>query len=151
MTGRLAAAFCLTLFLLPAAGAAADDWLLSAEAGRTWLHTDDRSVAGALRLSRRLGPRDAFRLQAGVAVASYGALDVGVEWHPLPRGRVQPFVGAGGGFLVEDEYAGAFLRGTLGVEVPLSADLVARLAVQVGTHDRQRGPHLATAGFGWRF
>lgn len=141
----------LTLLLLSPPRAPADDWLVSVEGGRTWTHTDDRSAAAALRVSRRLGSLDTVRLQAGIGVASYGALDVGLEWRPSPGRRVVPFLGVGGGLMGEDEYAGPFLRGTFGLEIALSDRVVARLAAQAGTHDGQRGPHLATLGFGWRF
>jgi hypothetical protein len=131
--------------------AEAPRWILSAEAGGTRIHSDDRSQAGALRLQREIGSRGIVRAQLGLAVAAYQALDAGLELHPWPRARVSPFVGAGGGYMVEDEFEGGFLRGTAGLEARLSARGALRLAVQAGTHDGDAGPHLLTIGIGWRF
>lgn len=114
------------------------------------IHDDDRSAGGALRLSRDLGGGP-FHIQAGIAAAAYGAVDLGLEWRVLPRARVSPFLGVGGGLMGEDEYVGLFVRGTAGLEARLSERAVLRLGVQGGTHDGQPGPHQATIGIGWRF
>jgi hypothetical protein len=124
--------------------------ILSVEGGGTRIHDDDSTV-GALRIHRGLGSRGLFRIQLGATVAAFGTLDLGVEFHPWPRARVSPFLGAGGGLMSEDEYFGTFVRGTAGLEAKLSRRVVLRLAFQAGTHDGEAGPHLATLGVGWRF
>lgn len=147
---RIMAVLALTL-LASARAQADDDWLLSLEAGRSQIHDNDlHSWCGGLHMSRDLG-QSPFRFQAGVAVASEGALDLGLEWRVLPRARVSPFVGVGGGLLAEEDYTGPFWRATAGVEAQLSTRAVLRLAIQAGTHDGQEGPHRATVGLGWRF
>lgn len=129
---------------------AEDPWLVTAEAGVSAIHDDDRSAGGALRLSRDLGSSP-LRLQLGVAAASYGAVDLGLEWRMLPGARVSPFVGVGGGVMGEDDYGGTFVRVSGGLEAQLSKNAVLRLGLQGGRHDGQKGPHQATIGIGWRF
>jgi hypothetical protein len=133
------------------ARAAEPRWTLWAEGGGTRIHDDDQEGVGALRVQRDLDSRGVFRVQTGLVLSLYGALDVGVEAHPWPRSRVSPFVGAGAGLMDEEDYGGAFFRGTAGLQVVLSRSVVLRGALQAGTHDGQAGPHLATIGVGWRF
>lgn len=145
-----------TVVLAGAAAAARAEeprWTVSVEAGRTRLHDNDVDAwVGALRVHRGIGASGVLRLQLGAVASSYGALDAGLEVHPWPRGRVSPFLGAGGGYMTEEEeFDGGFLRATAGMEVKLSPKAVLRLAVQAGTHDGQAGPHQATLGFGLRF
>ena len=141
----------LALTMAAARARAEDPWLVTAEAGVGAIHDDDRSAAGALRLSRDLGSGP-FRLQLGVAGATYGAVDLGLEWRVLPGARVSPFLGVGGGLMTEDDYiGGTFVRGTAGIEARLSKNAVLRLGLQGGRHDGQKGPHQATIGIGWRF
>ena len=144
-----------SLALAGAVTARADEpprWTLSAEAGRSRIHDNGVDTwVGALRLHRSIGA-GVLRLQLGAAVSSYGALDAGLEVHPWPRARVSPFLGAGGGYITEEEeWEGGFLRATAGMEAKLSSRAVLRLAVQAGTHDGQSGPHVATLGVGFRF
>lgn len=126
-------------------------WALWAEGGGARIHDDDQAGAGALRLQRDLDSRGVFRLQAGLVLSLYGAVDLGVEVHPLPRSRVSPFFGAGFGLMGEEDYGGTFFRGTAGLQVMLTRSVFLRSAVQAGTHGGQAGPHLATIGIGWRF
>jgi hypothetical protein len=126
-------------------------WTLWAEGGSTHIHDDDDAGVGALRLQRDLDSRGVFRAQLGFVVSLYGAVDLGVEAHPRPRSRVSPFFGAGLGLMGEEDYGRWFFRGTAGLQVMLSRSVVLRGALQVGTHDGQAGPHLATIGLGWRF
>ncbi|HET9315935.1 MAG TPA: hypothetical protein VFQ51_10115 [Vicinamibacteria bacterium] len=126
-------------------------WALWGEGGWTRIHDDDRAGVGALRLQRDLDSRRMFRVQAGLVLSLYGAVDLGVEAHPWPGSRVSPFVGAGLGLMGEEDYGGPFFRGTAGLQVMLSRSVLLRGAVQAGTHDGQAGPHLATIGLGWRF
>lgn len=145
-----------SLVLAGAAAARAEEprrWTLSAEAGRSRLHDDGvETWAVALRVQRSIGPAGVLRLQLGAVASGYGALDAGLEVHPWPRARVSPFLGAGGGYMSEeDEFDGGFLRATVGMEAKLSSRAVLRLAVQAGTHDGQAGPHIATVGLGFRF
>jgi hypothetical protein len=140
----------LGLALAASRARAEDPWLVTAEAGVSAIHDDDRSAGGALRLSRDLGSSP-LRLQLGVAAATYGAVDLGVEWRMLPGARVSPFLGVGGGVMGEDDYGGTFVRVSGGLEARLSKNAVLRLGLQGGRHDGQAGPHQATLGVGWRF
>jgi hypothetical protein len=140
----------LGLALAASRARAEDPWLVTAEAGLSAIHDDDRTAGGALRVSRDLGSGP-LRVQLGVAAATYGALDLGLEWRLLPGARVSPFLGVGGGVMAEDEYGGTFVRVSGGLEALLSKSAVLRLGVQGGRHDGQEGPHQATIGIGWRF
>ena len=82
---------------VPAAAHAGDAprFTVSAEGGGTWIHEDDESAVGALRLQRGLDSRRRFRVQLGAAIAAFGALDAGLEFHAWPRARVSPFLGVG--------------------------------------------------------
>jgi hypothetical protein len=134
-----------------AAGEVPRAWTVAAEAGGVRIHDDDGGAAGSLRVFRRLGRSGRLSAQAGLAVSSYAALDVGIEARLCRSCRVSPVLGMGGGLLVEDEYGGTFVRATAGLEAALTPRLVLRATVQAGTHDGQAGPHHAAIGLGWRF
>jgi hypothetical protein len=135
-----------------AASAAERAWTVVAEPGAGRIHHDGETApAGALRVLRGLGGRGVLRAEAGLAVSTYGAVDVGLEARLCPSCRVSPVLGVGGGLLAEEGYGGSFARATAGVEAVLAPRLVLRATVQAGTHDGQAGPHLAAIGLGWRF
>ena len=143
-----------TGFLLlagPSYAQEAGPWTARIESGPMWIHTDDRSGAGALRVSREVGKSGALALDLGVAASSSLSLEGGVEWKLCPNCRIRPFVGAGAGALGEDDYAGWMVRGNAGIEAPLGRRVVARVGGQLGAHGGQRGPHLLTVALGYRF
>jgi hypothetical protein len=148
-------AWTMALAVTAGAGTAVADevpraWTLAVEPAWGRVHDDD-GAAASLRVFRALDRGGLLRAQAGVALSSYGAFDLGIEARLCRSCRVSPVLGVGGGLLVEDEYGGAFARATAGVEAALTPRLVLRATVQAGTHDGQAGPHLVSLGIGWRF
>ena len=147
-------AWAMAMVLVGAAGAAVAEeapraWTIAAEPAWGRIH-DDQAAAGSLRVLRDLGG-GGLRAEAGLAISSYRALDVGIEARLCRSCRVSPVLGVGGGLMGEEDYGGAFARATAGLEAVLAPRLVLRATVQAGTHDGQAGPHLAAVGLGWRF
>ena len=126
-------------------------WMLRVEAGPSRMHADDRGMGGALRLSRSLDAADTFRVELGLSASAYQALDAGIQARLCRRCRVSPFLGVGAGALGEDEYAGWMVRATGGVEAPFGSRIVVTLSAQLGYHGGENGPHLFSAGLGYRF
>jgi hypothetical protein len=144
------------MVLVGAAGAAVAEeapraWTIAVEPAWGRIHDDDQAAAGSLRVFRDLGRSGLLRAQAGIAISSYRALDVGIEARFCRSCRVSPVLGVGGGLMGEDDYGGTFARATAGLEAVLAPRLVLRATVEAGTHDGQAGPHLAAVGLGWRF
>ena len=116
------------------------------EAGKAEIHSASNTGGMlGLRFARRLGDGGVVRTELGASYSSadenYFALDAGAEVRPLARYRVTPALGVGAGFIVEPEFRGELLRGTVALDTELSAHLALRIGAQLGYHGGERGPH----------
>jgi hypothetical protein len=140
-----------------AARPAVQPWTAIVEAGVSDVHgrTEADGFGGGLRLQRRLFGYNWMRAEVaftgGTADENFGTAELGLEFRHRVWGRFTGFLGLGGGFLKEEHWEGGMLRANVGVEARVWKRLSVRAAVQAGTHDGIRGPHLATLGLAWGF
>ena len=112
----------------------------------------DNSIGGAVRFGFSRAPDDLLRFEAGlIAGDPYAGLDAGIEVRFPQRARLGVALRGGGGLLVEDGYAGAFVRGGGGLELDVSPRVALRATVQAAFHGGQGGPHHAYFGFDYRW
>jgi len=121
------------------------------EVGRAEIHR--ASSTGAiigLHLGRRADAAGIARLELGASYSGadegYVALEVGGELRPLAKGRITPLLGVGAGVLLEPEFSGEMVRGTLALEAEVSVRVALRLGAQLGQHGGARGPNTIFIG-----
>jgi len=108
----------------------------------------------SFHLSRSIDKDRSFHAEGGLVVGSadegFGYFDLGIEWRPLKDFLLSPFIGAGGGFLIEPEYIGDIFRVSFGSDINIGSVLTLRYCLQRGIHGGAKGPHLMTIGLGIR-
>jgi len=129
--------------------------MLRFEYGRSEIHrqNSDGNVK-SLHISRSISKDRSFHatgsIVAGSADEGFGYMDLGIEWRPFNDFPLSPFIGAGGGFLIEPEYTGDIFRASFGSDINLGSVFTFRFGLQRGIHGGASGPHLMTVGLGVR-
>jgi hypothetical protein len=134
---------------------AQSQWSVRAEAGTSALH-DDSNTGGALalRLARDIRSgfvRAALGFASGAADGGFRTVDAALEFVLLPRSILTPVGALGIGGMVENDWNGAFVQVTGGLELRIHRRARLRGTLQGASHgENQLGPNLKMLGIALR-
>lgn len=147
------------LFILALASLshAADNkkWIIQVDLGITAFHNSQfDGFAWSFQAYRSLKPDNSLMLDFGIISGSndfYWAYVGGIKYRFRPDKKVSPFVHAGVGLIIEEDYGGWVFTGAAGIDINVSPRLVVPITFQIGAHGSRQGPHAISVGLGYRF